>query len=674
MRTHKILITSLAILTAFVLAAGCCSPNATGTALPVITVIGPTAGSTGACPNTAVTATFNEAMNPATINASTFTVSGPGALAISGVVTYSSTNNTASFVPSALLIAGTTYTITLNTGEKDMYGNALANNVSSTFAIAANGCNPPPTVAAVTPPAGSTTLCPNGVLTVTFSEAMNPATISAATFTLAPGVVGTVSHDPTNKIYTLTPSANLSAGKTYTAQISTAAQDTFGNFLAAAYIWSFATAANGCNPPPTIVGVTPIAGATGVCPNSVITASFSEAMAASTINTTTFKLTGPGATAVAGVVTYNATGNVAIFAPAAALALNTTYTATITAGVQDLFGNTLATPFTWTFTTGASTCLPPAPPVSVTPAPGSTGICNNTVVAATFGQAMNPATINALSFTLTGPGTTAVAGTITANGTNKVFTFTPTAALALNTTFTATLTTAVQDPFGNALASSYTWTFTTSAAACVALPPTVVAVTPPAGSIGNCSNSVVTATFSEAMNPATLTTTTFTLTPATAGTVTMDSTAKIATFTPTANLALNTLYTATITTGAKDPSGNFMAPNFVGGRDFMRCPVPANVSSQSNPWSEVICDTYARAARNCAKTTAQRRDASRQCACQCAVWVNVGISAEDIYFCIPSLLRCGDAWREAKDCHQRKSGVANIAAASAEFRCLRCHG
>jgi hypothetical protein len=91
----------------------------------------------------------------------------------------------------------------------------------------------------------------------------------------------------------------------------------------------------------------------------------------------------------------------------------------------------------------------------------------------------------------------------------------------------------------------------------------VIAVAPPNGAIGVCPNTVITATFSEAMNPLTLNTTTFTVAPSVTGTVAMDGTNKIATFTPSSDLALNTLYTATITTGAQDASGNPLASNFV---------------------------------------------------------------------------------------------------------------
>jgi len=92
-------------------------------------------------------------------------------------------------------------------------------------------------------------------------------------------------------------------------------------------------------------------------------ATFSEAMNPSTINTTTFTLAGPGAAAVTGTVTYDAPSHVATFTPAANLALSTLYTATITTGAQDLFGNPLASDFVWTFTTAAVACQTPVPPL-----------------------------------------------------------------------------------------------------------------------------------------------------------------------------------------------------------------------------------------------------------------------------------------------------------------------
>ena len=327
---------------------------------------------------------------------------------------------------------------------------------------------------------------------------------------------------------------------------------------------------SGGNPsltPPAVMSVAPPSGAGGACPNTIVTATFSEAMNPSTIDSSTFTLTGPGTTPVSGQVTYDATGNSAIFTPAGSLVPSTTYTATITTGVSNLRGIFLARDFVWTFTTAATLCLPPSPPSSVSPPTGSTGICSNAVVVATFPQAMSPATLNAATFKLTGPGVTPVAGTITHDVPNKIFAFTPTASLALNTAYTATITTGAKDASGNGLASDFVWTFTTSPTTCAAAPPpTVISESPLAAALGVCPDAVVTATFNEAMNAATINATTVTLagpgvTPV-VGVVTLDGTNRIASFTPSANLALSTTYTAKVTTGAQDPSGNGLASDF----------------------------------------------------------------------------------------------------------------
>ena len=246
--------------------------------------------------------------------------------------------------------------------------------------------------------------------------------------------------------------------------------------------------------PPTVISEEPPNGSAGVCPNTIVTATFSKAMNPATINDTTFLLAGPGTTPVAGVVTYDAPSNTATFTPSSALAIPTVlYTATITTGATDTFGNALASDFVWTFTTGTTTCLSGPPTViSVTPPDLSSGICPDTVVVATFSEAMNPATINSTTFLLAA-GSTAVAGAVTYDAPSHVATFTPTnpPGLALSTLYTATITTGAQDLFGNSLASDKIWSFTTAAVACSSIVPLgtacsfgILGATPVVSSVG----------------------------------------------------------------------------------------------------------------------------------------------------------------------------------------------
>jgi len=112
---------------------------------------------------------------------------------------------------------------------------------------------------------------------------------------------------------------------------------------------------------PTVVSVTPTNGLTLLCPNiAVISATFSKAMNPATINTSTFTLTDPTGANVAGTVTLDSTGMIAtLLPPAASLTPSTTFTATVTTGAADTFGNHLAANSVATFTTSAPCLLPP---------------------------------------------------------------------------------------------------------------------------------------------------------------------------------------------------------------------------------------------------------------------------------------------------------------------------
>jgi len=102
---------------------------------------------------------------------------------------------------------------------------------------------------------------------------------------------------------------------------------------------------------PTVSSTNPANGATGV---AVITATFSEAMNASTISTSTFAVSGPGVTPVVGTVSYNSSTHIATFTPTSALTASTAYAATVTTGAKDVAGNAMESNRVWNFTTAAA--------------------------------------------------------------------------------------------------------------------------------------------------------------------------------------------------------------------------------------------------------------------------------------------------------------------------------
>jgi hypothetical protein len=116
--------------------------------------------------------------------------------------------------------------------------------------------NTPPTVATVLPASGATSVSAATNVFVTFSEPMNPATISTSTIELRNSsntlVSGIVTYDAVTWVARFDSAATLSTSQTYTATVRGGAagvKDAAGNPLAANYAWSFTTSATA--PPPS---------------------------------------------------------------------------------------------------------------------------------------------------------------------------------------------------------------------------------------------------------------------------------------------------------------------------------------------------------------------------------------------------------------------------------------
>ena len=102
----------------------------------------------------------------------------------------------------------------------------------------------PPTVSSTTPLNGVGDVPVNGSISATFSEAMDPASLTIATFTLTSGaaatpVAGTVIYANSKVVFW--PSAQLDGNGSYTATITTGARNPAGTALAQPRAWSFTT-------------------------------------------------------------------------------------------------------------------------------------------------------------------------------------------------------------------------------------------------------------------------------------------------------------------------------------------------------------------------------------------------------------------------------------------------
>ncbi|MEB2774540.1 Ig-like domain-containing protein [Algoriphagus sp. D3-2-R+10] len=515
---------------------------------PTVTSTDPVNNATNVALNKTVKAVFSAAMNPATLTGATFTLK-QGNAAVAGTVTY--TGTTASFVPNNPLSPSLVYTATITTGAKNASGTALASNYVWTFTTAAANAPVAPTVTSTDPVNNATNVALNKTVKAVFSEAMNPATLTAATFTLKQGntaVAGTVTYTGTTASFV--PTNPLSVGLVYTGTITNGAKNASGTPLASNYVWTFTTAA--AVMAPTVTSTDPVSNATNVALNKTIKAVFSEAMNPATITGATFTVK-QGNTAVAGTVTY--TGTTASFVPNNPLLAGLVYTGTITTGAKNSSGTALASNHVWTFTTAAAVVAPTV--TSTDPVNTATNVALNKTVKAVFSKAMDPATITGTTFTLK-QGNAAIAGTVTYAGTTA--SFVPNIPLMPGLVYTATITTGAKDSSGTALASNYVWTFTTPAA----VAPKVLSTDPQNNASNIALDKVVKATFSEPMNPATISGTTFTLKQGANtinGSVTYSGTT--ASFTPNDPLSPNLTYTGTITTGAQNLAGTGLADDYV---------------------------------------------------------------------------------------------------------------
>jgi tetrahydromethanopterin S-methyltransferase subunit B/cytoskeletal protein CcmA (bactofilin family) len=541
------------------------------TTAPTVSFTVPANGATGVAISQKIAAVFSEAMDPLTITTVTFTLT-QGTTPVAGTVTYAGV--TATFNPLSTLAPNTTYTALMTTGARDLAGNALISDFVWSFTTGETLDTTAPTVSFTVPANAATGVAINQKVAVTFSEAMDPLTITTVTLTLKQGttaVAGTVSYAGVTA--TFNPLSTLAPNTTFTALMTTGARDLAGNALATESAWTFTTGTTLNTTPPDVSDTFPpltpsppgvtaaVAPASAEVPTGVpisgsIAVTFTEAMDPLTITTANFFLR-QGTTRVPGTVIY--AGVTAIFTPASPLAPLTLYTATVTTGARNLLGIPLAADFSWSFITGATPDTTRPIVRATVPANAATAVAINQTITAAFSEALDPLTITTVTVTLR-RGSTAVAGTVSYAGVTA--TFTPASALAPLTTYTATVTTGARDLAGNALATDFSWSFTTGATPDTTRP-TVSATVPANGATAVAINQTLNATFSEPMDPLTITTASVRVTgpggTAVRGTVGYDVTSKIATLTPASNLAPNAVYTATVTTGARDLAGNPLA-------------------------------------------------------------------------------------------------------------------
>ena len=503
---------------------------------PTVISVSPNSGATSVSTGSAVTVTFSEPMNAATVSAATFVLRDASNAIVPSVVAYNSGTNTATLSPSAALQNSTTYTARViggTGGVADAAGNPMAADYVWTFTTAASGSSTSysvwnntavPTILADTDTAsvelgmkfrssvagyitgikfykgtGNTGTHVGNLWTaagaklagVTFSgetatgwqyQALStPVAVSANTIYVVSyhAPVGRYSANvgffssgvDSNPLRALSNSESGGNG-VYLYGASGFPNQTWNSTNYWVDVVFTTSGLPGDTTPPTVTSAIPSANSTGVNIATQVSAVFSEPVDSATVSAATFELRTSANALVPATVIYNSSSQAAVLTPSSQLAYGAAYTATVkggTGGVRDIAGNLLASNFVWAFTTAAAPgdVVPPTVEATSTyPLNGSTGVSTGSSIRVPFSENMNPATITSSTLVLLDALGVVIPATVTYDSATLTAIIDPLASLDPGKVYTVRVVggaAGVADLAGNWLASNYTWSFTTSA-------------------------------------------------------------------------------------------------------------------------------------------------------------------------------------------------------------------
>ncbi len=421
------------------------------TVAPTVTSTAPANGATGLPVSLVITATFSEAMDPATISTDTFLLTDSAADPVAGTVGHDAESKTATFTPAAALTYDTSYRATLTTGIMDVAGNALVSAYTWAF----------------------TTGAPGRIVLVNDEWVLADAGFSEP-------------NDPC--AFALNAAGWFTGGSPGTFLVYSNDQGLIGSSLAscmrnAGHTWTVSTSATLDLPTLHTYDAVFLGGV--LADNTVLTDYVNS-------GGNVYLLGGSGGSGSWGPSQEAAAWNPFLADFGLRLAddgwnsisgsIPIASSHPIFAGVDHLYQGVGQTIFDISPSDPHSRVLiavpegegglyavfdgrlDAAPPTvtSTTPANGATGAPVDGTVAVAFDEAMDHSTINAVTFLLKDSGDNPVSGTVTYEDASKTATFTPATPLGYRTTYSATITAGVKDFYGNAMATDYTWSFSTA--------------------------------------------------------------------------------------------------------------------------------------------------------------------------------------------------------------------
>ncbi len=525
---------------------------------PTVLRTNPQSGATSVPVNTPFAVEFSERMDLGTLTQANFTIRDNTTFQnVAGLIQADASGRTVSFVPNQNFAVGRSFSVFLSSEIKDAAGNRLGSR-SFSFTTAFDVDNDRPILVANSPANGDVTVPTNAVVVLQFNEPVNIINASRGVQITANNlpVPGSFALSDGNRRVSFTPALPFDQNTSFTVTTTAQITDLGGNTLNNPGTFTFLTGNAADNTRPTVTGVNPVNGASGVGTNTSIQLRFSEIINPATVNESTFQIIASSlGVLISGNITVAADRRSARFTPDNPLALSTTYLIQVFS-ITDLTTQEISF-FQSSFTTalGADTTAPTVEVVS--PPAGSTGVPVNARVIARLSEPVDALSVSNSAITVSQNGM-AIAGTTVLSNDRLTLTFTPQNVLAPSTLYNINVS-GFSDVAGNQVVP-FNSMFTTAA---VATPdttgPTVTAVIPANGATAVPVNSSVVVTFNELIDPTTINDNTVRISVQQTGARVAGSfsvNGPTVTFTPTSVLPANTRMSVQISS-VLDLAGNF---------------------------------------------------------------------------------------------------------------------
>jgi hypothetical protein len=308
---------------------------------------------------------------------------------------------------------------------------------------------------------GASNVPVNTPIMVQTNEPIDPGTVNSNTLfieddTTGQEIAGNYSVSVDGRAINFLPNTPLAVSRTFSVFFANEGiTDLSGNLLSCAVLcnYSFTTGTTTDVAGPSVVGVSPANGLTGVQINAQVVVQFSEPVDDLTLNQITLSGGGGPVSVISRLSNANQT---LTLLPVVPLSPGTTYTVNVS-GVQDLSGNPLTASSTTTFTTGTGADLTPPTVTTVSPVNGATAVLTTAVIQVQFSKRVDPLTVNTADFIVFPQATDIpIPGAIAVSADGLTATFTPSSPLNPSTGYFIEVTGNVLDLEGLTLQGTFT--------------------------------------------------------------------------------------------------------------------------------------------------------------------------------------------------------------------------